>query len=197
MNITKTLTLAAVLALFAGESYADTFTSKVYNSNGDAVVVESGGSITVKSGGTFTAQAGSIFDFSGMTSSATPTLNPPVRNRLVRLTAAQINAVTDVLSSASGKTLYPRHDWSLYASGTAGAGNAIFIKCSGGAVIATIPIQVLVDQTPVVAFSSGGIVTIGVSSVSGCPVGQSVQMSATANLQTTTHIFLNMPYTIQ
>ncbi len=191
--------LMAVLAAFIPMSAHAQVTPPCYNTS-TTRVIGSGCTLSTTSGSTV-ALAGAV-DTSGITSSTLLTGNPLEQVRTVRLTTTQINNPSDVLASASGRTIYPRAGFSLMASGAATGGLNIYLKCSGGALLATIPVAELADAAFVTPLTSARYtpqpLALGTSMVTGCPINQSVMISAdVGNLTVMTHLFLNLPYTVQ
>ena len=143
------------------------------------------------------------YDSSLITTSSALTGNPLTQTRLVGLTVAEVNAGTTFLASATGKTIYPSAGFSVMASGTAGGGTSISIKCSGGNIIATFPVanSYLTTGVPRGPFAStgsaGGGPTLASALTQGCPSGESIMASATGTITTMTHFYINFPYTVQ
>lgn len=162
-------------------------------------ICKTDGTLSFNSGSTLTIGSGAAVDTSGMTYSSTLTANPLLQSRYVSVTTAQANAVHTILASATGKKIYPGGGFSIYASGTASGATSVSLRCSGGDVIATFPIAMLTNDVPVGPFSSAGgtTTTRGVSLTEGCPSGEAVQVSSTGTLSTTTHLLINLPYSVQ
>ncbi|MBP3958349.1 hypothetical protein J8F10_24130 [Gemmata sp. G18] len=182
--------IAAVLGLFATGASAATCTTPICKTDG---------TLSVNSGGTIDFESGSAVETSGLTFSTALTGNPLLQVTKATVTTAQANAGQTILASATGKSIVVGAGFGLYASGTASGATSVSLKCSGGNIIATFPIAALVDATPVGAFSSvnGASITRGTALVSGCPSGEAVQVSSAGTLATTTHLFINLPYTVQ
>lgn len=198
----KKLFLAATaLTLLAATAHAATCTTAICKTDG-TLTVNSGGTLTAASGSTVslsgTNTIGGTLDVSGVTYSTTITGNPLMQNTMQTVTTASANAGIVLLSGVSGKKIYPGAV-TMYVSGTAGGATAVVLECSGGTDAVSWPIAMLTTLQPVDAFVSkgGAVATRGTPLVSGCPAGESLQVSNNGTLTTTTHLYFNIPYTVQ
>lgn len=143
-------------------------------------------------------------DTSGISASTALTGNPLVQATRIQATTAQANTFGGYtfLTGVSGDSIIPSGPVMVQASGTASGATAIVIQCSGGRVLSSFPIGLLVDDVPVGSLTSAGpgniSVTNGAGLVEGCPSGESVQISKTgSDLATTTSLFVTLPYIVQ
>ena len=136
-------------------------------------------------------------DVSGQTFGTTLTGNPLLKMANGSLTLAQANAGYTILSSATGKTIYPTGGFTLMASGTAAGATGVYFRCGGSQnVIASFAVGGLVTNTPVGPFKSTGTV-LGSALTRGCASGDTVFISTTGTLTTSTHLYYSFPYTVQ
>lgn len=202
-NTLKTMLLASALLLPA-EALAQTYTGKVHGeNNGNRMTVESGGEVKLKSGATLTFQAGSAVDGSGPTFSTALTGNPLVQANFTDTTVSTgltSTAMTTIIASASGKTIYPT-DVTIMVSGTAASATALALECSDGTLIASWPIADLVDLKPIstgLYLSTQSTVTTGPGLAKGCGSGNAVMLSNVGtNITTTTHVYTKVGYVKQ
>lgn len=201
-NTIKTLLLAALLMLPAGASFADSgsHTVPLYkDSNGKRQVVDTNGSLLV-SGGTLSTRS-AIIDPSGNAFATTTTGNPLMQMTVQQIPVASVNASGGyaLISGVTGRRVYPA-GLTVMASGTAASATRLMVVCSGGNVIASIPIAHLVDRIAVTPFASvlGTYTLTSTGFARGCASGESVLVSNVgSNMTTTTDIFVNMPYSMQ
>jgi hypothetical protein len=191
-TLTKSLLLALALMLPAG-AYADSHTSKTYQDrNGDRYTVDSGGTLRMK--------AGSTADLSGPTFSTALTGNPLVQDNYTDTTVSTgltSASMTTIIASSAGRTIYPGAGLSIMVSGTAATATSLALECSDGTLIANWPIAVLTDLNPVGAFAST-VVTRGAGLGRGCAASTALMLSNVGtNITTTTHVYTNVPYTVQ
>lgn len=137
------------------------------------------------------------------TTATTATFGNPLQMATVGvLTLASVNAGTNILLSTSGKSIYPS-DWMLMASGSAATATGVYLRCTGGNVISSVPIAMLTDGVPVGPFKSAGpagtgTAVLGSALVRGCPSGESIYISVSGSaLATTTHLYYMLPYIVQ
>ncbi len=211
----KSLTLAALLALFAGESFADSgskttpcyIVGKTINvDSGCTLNVKSGGALNLNTGSTETNQAtktsGGSTDVSGIVFSTALTGNPLMQTTDGLIAVASANAGSTVLTGVSGRTVYPGGGIMLMASGSAAGATGVYLACKGsGNIIASVPIAMLLDKTPVSPFKSAGSGTgspvLGSAFTAGCLISDGIYISTTGTLSTTTHLYYSIPYTVQ
>ena len=210
MKFHPIITLAALLGLLAGESYAaGSHTTPCYF-DGKTLNVDSGCKLQVKSGGILQLDSGSSetnsatktsggnTDVSGIVFSNSITGNPLSQVTEQDLPIASVNASVVILSGIANKKIYPGGGIDVMAGGgNAAGGTSIVIACSGGNKLATWPIATLVSGIPVNAFVSTNLMVTASAMTTGCPAGQSVMASAVGTITTATDFFVNMPYTIQ
>ena len=146
---------------------------------------------------------GGSFDASQITTSSALTGNPLMQNRLGVALVSEVNAATIILASTAGKSIYVGGGFTVMASGTAGGGTSVSLKCSGGTIIATFPVanSYLLDGIPRGPFASsgslGGGPTLASSLTRGCAAGEAVLISSVGTITTMTHMYYNVPYTVQ
>ncbi len=191
-NLFKAALVASALLLPAAAAHAAGEPGFYKDQNGNRV--------TVKSGGTLRMQAGSAADLSGPTFSTALTGNPLTQQSYKDLTVSTdlaSTAMTALLASASGRTVYPGGGLTVMVSGSAATATALALECSDGTLIASWPIALLVDQVPTGPFASTAV-TRGAGLTKGCGSGNAVMISNVgANITTTTHVYTNVPYTVQ
>jgi len=213
----KTLILAALLALPAGELFADSgskttpcyFTGKTLNiDSGCTLSVKSGGTLNLNSGSTETntatkSDAGSR-DVSGIVFSTALTGNPLTQTNFTDVTESTgltSASMTTILASTAGKTIYPGGGITIMVSGTAATATALALECSDGRLIASWPIADLVDQLPMgvgLYASTKSNITTGAGLTRGCVASTAVMLSNVGtNVTTTTHVYTQIPYTVQ
>ncbi len=210
MKLYKLLILATVLMLPAG-AYAQTHTTKIYrDTNGDREVVESGGELKVKSGATLTLDSGSTaaisggINTSGVTFSTALTGNPLVQQNYTDVTVSTSltsASMTTLIASTAGRTIIPNGALTIMVSGTAATATALALECSDGRLIASWPIADLVDQVPMgigLYISTKSTITLGAGLTKGCAASTALMLSNVGtNIGTTTHVYTNIPYTLQ
>lgn len=154
---------------------------------------------TTPSTGAFTTLAVTTgVNTSGIVFSTALTGNPLMQSTAQTATAAQINSSYSFLASVSGKSIYPGAGFSIMASGTAASATSVAIKCQNGNIIATFPIAQLKDVTPIGPFSSAGGIIVGSALTRGCPASEGLFVSVIGSpLLVTSHLYINMPYTVQ
>jgi hypothetical protein len=213
MKLSKMLIPAVVLALFAGESYADsgskttpcyTVGKTITVDSGCTLVVKSGGTLNLNSGSTETNQAtkisGGTTDVSGIVMSTAITGNPLAQdshiNTLVSTAGLNSAAMTTLIASTAGKTIYPVRT-TIMASGTGATATGLAIECSDGTLIASWPVALLTSLNPLDAYSSTAVAR-GSALGLGCPASTAVMMSNVGtNITTTTNVHTNVLYTVQ
>ncbi len=108
---------------------------------------------------------------------------------------------TTILASQSGRTVYPQGGITIMVSGSAATATALALECSDGTLIASWPIADLVDVKPIglgLYLSTQGTITTGAGLAKGCGSGKAVYLSNVgAQITTTTHVYVNFPYTVQ
>lgn len=209
----KSLTLAAMLALHAGESYADSgskttpcgFVGKTLNINsGCTLNVNSGGTLNLAAGATETNQAaktsGGSTDVSGIVFSSALTGNPLVQSNFTDVTVSTSlsNASTaTIVASTAGKKIYPT-GVTIMVSGTAATATALALECSDGTLLASWPIAELVTNVPVGVYASSAGPTLGAALGKGCTASTGILLSNVGtSITTTTHVYTNVQYTVQ
>lgn len=160
---------------------------------------------TAPAAGAFTTlSASSVFSNNGGTAtqgtafSTVETGNPLLLQTVVNVPVASVNAVGGYtfISGVTGRKVYPGIP-TVMVSGTAASATRLLIECTGGNVLASIPIAYLVTNVPVTPFSST-INTAGVGITQGCATGDGVFVSNVgSSMTTTTNVYINLPYTIQ
>jgi hypothetical protein len=214
MKLTKTLTLAAMLTLLAGNTYAAGshstpcyFDGKTFNvDSGCTLTVKSGGALNLNTGATENNQAtktsGGFTDVSGIVFSTALTGNPMIQNNytdVVVSTSLTSAAMTTILASTAGKTIYPM-DVKIMVSGTATTATALALECSDGTLIASWPIADLLHNVPIgtaIASSTQAQVTTG-AGLTKCPASTAVMLSNVGtNIGVTTHVYTKATYTVQ
>jgi hypothetical protein len=188
--------LLVAAALLPATAHAQSYTAKVYKD-------QSGNRETVASGGTLRLQAGSAVDVGGPTYSTALTGNPFTQASYKDLTVATdlvSTAMTTIIASTAGTTIYPR-DVSIMVSGTAATATALALECSDGTLIASWPVADLVDRLPIgtaLYLSTQSTITTGPALVKGCPASTAVMLSNAGTLITTTsHVYTNVEYVTQ
>lgn len=192
MKLFKTIILAAALVLPAG-AYAQSHTSKTYSDrNGDRIVFASGG--------TFRMQAGSTADLSGPTFSTALTGNPLLQDNYTDTTVSTgltSAAMTTILASTAGRSIYPGGGLTIMVSGTAATATSLALECSDGTLIASWPIALLTDLNPVGPYASTAV-TRGAGLGRGCAASTALMLSNVGtNITTTTHVYTNIPHVAQ
>lgn len=108
------------------------------------------------------------------------------------------SAMTTLIASETGRSIYPLDAITIMASGTAATATGVALECSGGTFIASWPIAALVNNVPVGLYTSGTVNALGSPFANGCPSGQALMVSNVgANLTTTTHLYVNAAYSVQ
>jgi hypothetical protein len=197
----KSLLLALAVTLMAFPAIAQTHVGPNYKRTGNWVV-GSGGQLNAESGSTVTlagtTNLGGTLNTSAATFSTATTGNPLVQSNLRDLTEFSSTAMTVLIASAAGKSIYPLGGLSIMASGTAATATAIALECSDGTLIASFPIAGLIHNVPVSPFSSTGAIVTGPGLTKGCAAGTAVMLSNVGTvITTTTHLYVNTPYVVQ
>jgi hypothetical protein len=192
MKSLKSLTLAAVLALLAGESHAaGSHTTPCYFD---------GKTFNADSGCTLNLKPGSAVNSGGPTFSPSLTGNPLIQENYTDVlvsTSLTSAAMTPILASAAGTTIYP-NDVTIMVSGTAATATALALECSDGTLLASWPIAELVNNVPVGLYVSSAGPTLGTALGKGCPASTALMLSNVGtNITTTTHVYTNVQYTTQ
>ena len=194
MNLIKWLIPAALLALFAGNAYAaGSHTTPCYFDKK---------TLNVDSGCTLNLLSGGATDDSGVGFSTALTGNPFVQDNYTDTlvsTSLTSAAMTTIIASTAGKTIYPL-DTAIMVSGTAATATALAVECSDGTLIASWPIADLVNNVPIglgALVSTNAAVTTGAALGKGCPASTAVMLSNVGtNLTTTTHVYTNIQYSV-
>jgi len=208
----KRLILAAMAVLFAYPALAF---PPCYNTS-TTRVVDSGCTQNVKSGGTFTADSGSTVTLSGTTTiggtlntssvtmSTSLTGNPLMqftRKDLTVSTDIASTALTTILASVAGKTIYPDLGGiSIMVSGSAASATSLALECGDGTLIASWPIADLTDLKPIgvgLYLSTQSTITTGAGGM-GCAASSGIYLSNVGTkITTTTHVYVSVPYIVQ
>ena len=108
-----------------------------------------------------------------------------------------MSTMTTIIASSAGRTIYPGAGLSIMVSGAAATATALALECSDGTLIASWPVALLTDLNPVGAFASTAV-TRGAALGRGCPASAALMLSNVGtNVTTTTHVYTNVPYTVQ
>jgi hypothetical protein len=203
------LLLVALLALPAN-AYAVSCTGAVCKTT-TSIDVNSGGSLNGNSGSTVTLSGtntiGGTINVSPITFSTALTGNPLMQLNYTDTsvpTGLTSATMATIIASTAGKTIYPGGGLTIMVSGTAATATALALECSDGRLIASWPISNLVDLKPIgigiytSASSADGTITTGPGLTKGCAASTAVMLSNVGStVTTTTHVYTNIPYTVQ
>lgn len=144
-------------------------------------------------------------DTSGVAFSTSPQGNPLVMDTYQDVAVSSgVNSTTmaTIIASQAGRKIWPVGGGvSIMVSGTAATATAFALECSGGLLLAQWPIADLVTNLPIgtgLYLSTQGTITTGQAMTQGCPASQALMLSNVGALvTTTTHVYVNVPYTVQ
>jgi hypothetical protein len=127
--------------------------------------------------------------------------NPLVLNTFEDVpVATMLSSATEatILASQTNRQIFPGGGLTIMVSGTAATATALALECEPShVVVAQWPIAELVTNVPVGIYASSATV-LGSTLTRGCAVSNALMLSNVGTtITTTTHVYVNLPYTVQ